>query len=175
MSTPITYIPWLIAHRAVASWDMICSKLAVEFGGGVRAQEPLGLVAVARDVAGGHLAEVVDTVDGDQGGEAVLERGRSGGEYAAHAAAEERDAAVVDLGELFDEVDEGVMTVSQSGRKTRPWWWRGPGCPGPSKVRTVYPRSTAASAPLKWSSSAVPSNPLCMIRAGRGVPESSAR
>lgn len=31
----------------------------------------------------------------------------------------------------------GVMTFSQSGRKTRPWWWRGPGMPGPSKASTV--------------------------------------
>lgn len=90
-------------------------EVRVEFGGGVRAQEPFGLAPVAGDVAGGYLAEVVDAVDGDQGGEAVLEGGGSGGEYAAHAAPEECDAAVVDLGQGFGEVDDGGDDVLPVG------------------------------------------------------------
>ncbi|MFE9847110.1 hypothetical protein [Streptomyces goshikiensis] len=84
-------------------------------------------MAVAGDVTGGHLAWVEDAVDGDQGGEAVLVGRRPPGEYAAHAAPEERDAAVVDLGQRFDEVhdrgddvlpvraEDGVLVVAGAG------------------------------------------------------------
>ncbi|GAB7188603.1 hypothetical protein ATKI12_8434 [Kitasatospora sp. Ki12] len=79
----------------------------VEFGGGVGAQEPFGLRAAAGDVAHGYPAEVVDAVDGDQRGQPVFEGRGPWGEEAAHAGAQQRDPAGVDLWNGLGEVDHG--------------------------------------------------------------------
>src|ERR1700685_1953129 len=61
----------------------------------------------------------------------------------------------------------GYADLHQAHLKVSPSRWMAAGCPGPSKVKTWYPRSCPPVAPKKWSSSAARSNPL-RITSARG-------
>jgi hypothetical protein len=84
-----------------------------------------------------------------------------------------RDASI--SGTVPHQSTTGVTTCSQSGRKPSCCCRITVGWPGPSKVRTLKPRSSAAM-PQRWSiSSWLPSKPLNIMIVGRGRLSGAAR
>jgi hypothetical protein len=75
----------------------------------------LGLGAGEGEGRGGDVAQIVDSVKGDERGDALVEGGGSGRELAAHAAAEQRDAGAVDFGAGQGVVQYGADHVLPVG------------------------------------------------------------
>ena len=114
-------------------------------------------------------SELVDAVDGDAGGETVIEGGGARGKQAPHAQAEQPDAELVDFGASHDPVEHGSDDVLPVGSEDEALE-----VASGALARSVESEHVVAAlipaAPPQWCiSSAGPSKPLCRTIVGRGV------
>ncbi|MFJ1973938.1 hypothetical protein ACIO93_35435 [Streptomyces sp. NPDC087903] len=129
---------------------------------------PDRFVVRQREVRGQGGDGVEDTVDGHDGCQARLIGRRAGREKAAEAHAEQHDADRIDARVLGEEVQyraDHVLPVRPEGP---PVQVDGRGLPGAVERQDVVAAFLSAEAPRMCSSSAAPSNPLCITTAGFG-------